>query len=129
LIHWSGKGYLAIVVPIATAAIGMALNGVAFQNGLSNNQINGPSLVVAALVLQYLVRRFPSLRMREEGLPDSPELKPSSPYFIEVEPLSERLIRFLKVKRHAPHTLFWIPLSIYPYILGGIGVSQLLTVR
>ena len=107
----------------------MAVNKFVFQNGLSNDQINGPSLIVSACILQYAVRRFPSLQLREESVLESPEMKPATPYFMEVEPVIERLIRYLKVKRHAPHTLLWIPLSFYPYILGGIGISQLLSLR
>lgn len=129
MLHWTGKGYLAIAVPTAVVATGLAINEFAFHSRLSNNQISGPSLVLAAFILQYLVRRFPSLRMREEQVSDGPETKRSSPHFIIVEPAFERFIRFLKVKRLAPHTLAWVPLSVYPIILGGIGVSQLLTLR
>lgn len=128
MIHWTGKGYLAIAVPLATSLVGTAVNRFAFHGQLSNDQISSPSLICAALILQFLIHRFPDLRMREEQ-PDNGEDKSSSPYFTKVEPTSERIIKFLKVRRHAPHTFFWIPLSVYPIILGGFGISKLFSLR
>jgi hypothetical protein len=104
----------------------MAANKFVFHGSLSSHQINGPALVLAALILQYLVRRFPALRMTEEQAHDSREQHAQKPYFIKTKPMSEQLIEFLKAKRHAPHTFMWVPLSAWPFILGGIGMSQLL---
>ena len=126
MIHWSGKGYLALALPIATAAVGMAVNKLAFHGDLSNHQINGPALVFAALILQYLVRRFPTLRMTEQRGTGSPEQYTQEPYFIKTKSMSEQVIEFLKVKRQASHTLMWVPLGAWPFILCGIGISQLL---
>lgn len=129
LIHWTGKGYLAIVAPVATAAASTALNEYMFDGRLSSGQLSGPSFVLSALILQYVIRRFPSLRMREDRVAGATEPKTRSLYVVKVEPTFDRVVRFLKVKRYAPHTFFWVPLSAYPFIWGGIGIAQMLLPR
>ncbi len=53
----------------------------------------------------------------------------SSASFGKVETTAERIGRFLKAKRSVPHTFIWVLLSLYPFIWGGIGLWQMISLR
>lgn len=125
MIHWTGKGYLVLAVPLATAVAGMAANEFIFHGNLSNQQINGPALALSALILQYLVCRFPSLQMTEEQ-GSAREKDMHEPHFVMIKPMSEQIAEFVRARRHAPHTFVWVPLSVWPVVLGAIAIAQLI---
>ena len=127
MIHWKGKGYLGVVVPIVTMLVGIEINQIIFYGKLPSELYGGLSFVFSAIILQYLVRRFSSLRMTVAPINDNDEHLVGSE---TCQPLSKQFTQFMTHKRYAPlHTFMWIPLSIWSFILLGVGVSQLLKLQ
>ena len=126
MIHWSGQGYLAPVVLISAALVTITVEKYVFHNNHAKHLTTSCYLFFAAFILQYLVYRFPKLRMRMEQ--SYQEKTPQMSEVGEVQSISNKFMLFLKAKRNAPHTFIWIPLSIWPFILLAIGLAELFSI-
>jgi hypothetical protein len=127
VIHWTGRGYLAIVVPMAVVASGALGNASLFDEAYPQTKVTAICLILSSLISYYLLRSFPSLRMSVEPENDDVTNNKYVPDVGKVEsPFElEKIVRFIKKKRVINHSLMWFPLEFYVLAWGGLGIWML----
>ena len=121
MIHWTGKGYLAMIIPIGVAISSSVLDehlGISVSKDLKFSL----DLIVSAGILYFLLAKYPDLRLKKE---QAESLKDGNRAPYSGESGSEFLLRILSTRWDTKHTLLFVPLSFFPFIIGGFGLWEL----